>query len=391
MICILIIFLNKILFYYNQIFQIKLLTGFNMYKIKLAVFVLIFQLTLNAQIVLEANGPGNTYELINSVFAPNGGDVVETPDCAHPAFGRHISESWDETLKKYVFEFHIHVTPDNDRCINFDRQRLEIKTYDASPAHLKIVPGETAEYKWKFKLPVGFQVSSSFTHLHQIKPVGGDESTPTFALTARKGTPNKLELSYYPTTSIGLQKLASANLSLFEGQWVEATERFKAGITGGTYFIEIKNMATGNVILSYQNNNISTFRADNQFLRPKWGVYRSLNSPQDLRDEVVLFADFSVQEIINTAVENVDSKNEFLLLPNPAVHSTVIKLYAENEGYRNVLITGICGRTCFEKMIYMTPGLNRIALDLNDFDAGTYFVSVGYNNQQLTRKLTVGI
>ncbi len=55
-----------------------------------------------------------------------------------------------------VFRFFIHAAIDNDRCINFDRQRNEIKTYEPSPANLKRIIGETVEYKWKFKLPTGF-------------------------------------------------------------------------------------------------------------------------------------------------------------------------------------------------------------------------------------------
>ena len=114
--------------------------------------LIISAINTHAQTILEANGPGNTYELINSVFAPNGGDVVESAECAHPQFGRHIAEVWDDDLKKNVFEFYIHVTPDNDRCINFDRQRVEIKTYDASPDYLKGIIGETVVYKWRFKI-----------------------------------------------------------------------------------------------------------------------------------------------------------------------------------------------------------------------------------------------
>lgn len=64
--------------------------------------------------LLSANGPGNTYELIDSVL---GGSAEEVPDCSHPDFGRHISEIWDSTLHRYVFVFTIHVTPDNDRCV----------------------------------------------------------------------------------------------------------------------------------------------------------------------------------------------------------------------------------------------------------------------------------
>jgi hypothetical protein len=344
--------------------------------------MLLTPLLVFAQTLLEANGQGNTYELINSVLAPNRGDVVETPDCAHPEFGRHIRESWDDFLNKYVFEFHMHVTPDNDRCIVFDRQRLEIKTYSPSPDHMKVILGETVEYKWKFKLPTGFKVSSSFTHLHQIKPVGGDESTPTFALTARKGNPNKMELTYYPTTASGLQKLASVNLSLFEGQWVEVTERFRAAVTGGYYFIEITNMATGTVIMSYQNNNISTFRADNEFHRPKWGIYRSLNTPADLRDEVVLFADFSIQELNTTAVNQLTANNQvdFKLTPNPAESAVVLTYHAENDVNKNFVITGLCGRKKLSKPVFFSQGLNHITMDLTHFEAGTYMVSFDYAN-----------
>ncbi len=347
-------------------------------KVKIFWLVLVlFPVFLEAQTILTANGPGNTYELINSVFAPNGGDVVETPDCAHPAFGRHIRESWDATLSKYVFEFYMHVTPDNDRCEAFDRQRLEIKTFDQSPEHLKIVQGETVEYKWKFKLPVGFQVSNSFTHLHQIKPVGGDESTPIFALTARKGSPNKLELSYYPTTNIGLQKLASANLSLFEGQWVEVTERFRAAVTGGSYFLEIKNLLTGDVIMNYQNNDISTYRSDNIFTRPKWGIYRSLNTPADLRDEVVLFADFSIQELQNTITQAIyNEMQDFNLFPNPAKNSVTLQIFSEKVATENFIITGISGQKILSKQLMLEKGLNNVYLDLSHFQTGTYFVTI---------------
>jgi len=348
-------------------------------RIILGILALFAPMFIMAQTLLEANGTGNTYELINSVLTPNGGDVVETPDCAHPEFGRHIRESWDETLQKYVFEFHMHVTPDNDRCINFDRQRLEIKTYSRSPDNMKVVLGETVEYKWKFRLPIGFKVSSSFTHLHQIKPVGGDESTPTFALTARRGSPNKMELSYYRTTASGLQKLASVNLSLFEGQWVEVTERFRAALTGGFYFIEIRNIASGSVIMSYQNYNISTFRADNQFHRPKWGIYRSLNNSQDLRDEVVLFADFSIQELNVSSVHTTGLNNPiFDLIPNPAKSSVLLKLFADSERVKSIEISGLCGRNVYRSKVLFHQGLNLISLDLNHLSSGTYLVYIDH-------------
>ncbi|MEP7237026.1 MAG: T9SS type A sorting domain-containing protein [Ferruginibacter sp.] len=240
-------------------------------------------------VTLNANGPGNTYELINSVLAP-GYDVVENPECVHPAFGRHIAEVFDTDLNTYVFEFYSHVAEDNDRCINFDRERVEIKTYDQSPANLIGTLNETITYKWKFRLAAGFQPSSSFTHIHQIKPVGGDDGTPLFTLTPRKGSPNKLELIHDNTT-----KVAIVDLSLFSGVWVEATEIVKVG-AHGTYSITIKRVSDNATILSYSSSDIMTIRPDNDFIRPKWGIYRSLNNAADLRDESIRFNAFSIEE-----------------------------------------------------------------------------------------------
>ncbi len=246
--------------------------------------------TQSNALLLKADGPGNTYELINSKLAP-GFDAVENPECIHPSFGRHIAEVWDADLNTNVFEFYSHVAEDNDRCTAFDRQRIEIKTYDQSPANLIGTLGETITYKWKFRMAPGFKPSTSFTHIHQIKPVNGDDGTPLFTLTARKGTPNKLELIHDNIT-----KVATVDLSLFTGVWVEATETIKVG-ANGTYSMVIKKTADGSTILNYSNNNIMTIRPTNDFIRPKWGIYRSLNTPSDLRDDSIRFDSFSIEEI----------------------------------------------------------------------------------------------
>lgn len=249
-----------------------------------------------AQVVLEANGPGNTYELINSVLAPNA-TAVEAPDqCGnHASFGRHIAEVFDATLNQFVFEFYAHANEDNDRCMSFDRQRTEIKTYAPSPNNLKGTVGETVTYKWKFRLPQGFQASSSFTHIHQIKAVGGDEADPIFTLTPRAGSTNRMELIHVPATVNNNVYLATANLSLFLGVWVEVIEQIKYGVNG-TYSIVIKRVSDGITLLSYNNNNILTMRADNDFVRPKWGIYRSLNNVAQLRDDSLRLASISIFE-----------------------------------------------------------------------------------------------
>ena len=274
--------------------------------VRLAI-IIVAPLFCHAQALLSANGPGNTYEDITNVLAPGTGTgAVEAPDTYHPAFGRHISEVFDATLNKFVFEFKIHITPDLDISTSgTDRQRNEIKTYGSSPDTLKGTFGETVTYKWKFRLSSGFQPSTHFTHIHQLKPVDGPDETPIFTLSPRKGTPDKLQLLYadtIPGIPVNSVILTQADLSLFRGVWCEVIEVVTYGDTliipgnTGKYSITIQRVDDGTTLLSYYSSNITTIRQGNTFVRPKWGIYRSILAPADLRDDTVRFNDFSIKE-----------------------------------------------------------------------------------------------
>lgn len=342
-----------------------------------------------AQTLLETDGSGNTYELINSVFAPNGGDAVESAECAHPEFGRHIAEVWDDDLQKYVFEFYIHVAQDNDRCINFDRQRVEIKTYDASPDYLKGIPGETIVYKWRFKVPSGFKASSSFTHIHQIKAVGGDESNPLFTLTARKANPNKLELNYYKSSEGGSQKLTQANLSLFENTWVECTERIKLDNLDGTYSIVIKKVSDGTTVLSYNNNKMLTYRSDNTFIRPKWGIYRSLSTPSDLRDESLRFDSFSIYEEPLTNNKELSENKESFSFKFIGQNQGLLEFSlneSQNIKFELINLNGQLIHT-YQSAGLQSVGKHQINLNIDGLKKGIYFARFTASNKVFTQKI----
>lgn len=256
-----------------------------------------------AQVSLSADGPGDTYQLIASKLAP-GYNPIEAPgikkgDCNnHSSFNdTHISEVFSKELQKHVFKFVIHVEEDNDRCKKFDRQRNEIKSYKSSPDNLKGVQGETVEYKWKFKLDIGFQPSKRFTHLHQLKAVGGlDKDMPLITLTARKGSVDRLELRY--ASDLDQNTLTKVNLDELKGNWVDVIETVTYNEKGKAKFsIIIKNLKTGKIILEYKNNDLKMWKTEADFIRPKWGIYRSLKNSQDLRDEEILFADFVITEL----------------------------------------------------------------------------------------------
>ncbi len=315
---------------------------------------------LKAQIVLSADGTTDTYSLINSVLAP-GGTAVETPDCAHEDFGDHIDQVMDDELGAYVFRFHIHVDEDNDRCKNFDRQRNEIKTYDQSPDNLKATDGETVEYKWKFKLDEGFQTSSSFTHLHQVKAVGGsEEGMPLITLTAR--STNKLQIRYaeYSTQ----ETIHEVELFPLLGEWVEATERITFG-ENGSYQIEIERIKDSVSVLGYSNSNLRMWKTDAEFLRPKWGIYRSLNDWEDLRDEILLFNDFSIEELKYSSIDSGEQLlNELIFYPNPATSH----IYVSNQ-VSNVEILNLFG----EKVL---QSIGEYRIDISSLDCGISIVKM---------------
>lgn len=343
--------------------------------------ILAFQMVIYngvAQVTLSSNGPGNTYEEINAVLAP-GYNVIEVPDCEHTAFGRHIDEVFDTELNTNVYRFIAHKISDNDRCINFDRQRTEIKTYDQSPANLKAVQGETVVYKWKFKIELNFQPSPNFTHLHQIKSVGGSyASIPMITLTARKASPNRIELRHTATTNQTTKK--TANLDLFEGHWVEVNEVITYG-DNGSYFIEIKRISDNTILLSYSNNTIDMWQDGAEFARPKWGIYRSLLSIDDLRDENVYFNDFSIEEIDPLSISDLETQaTEISLFPNPSKESIIIK-NIELLDYDNVMLYNNLG-----EIIPIENRFKENKIDVSDFNTGLYYI-VFTKNRSLVKAL----
>jgi hypothetical protein len=342
----------------------------NSRKLILTSLLLITNKFSYSQVILNANGPGNTYERITSVFAPgNGVSAVEAPDLFHPwALGRHIAEVFDPELNKYVFEFYSHALLDNEPVdpTLTDRQRVEIKTYAASPDNLKGTLGENIIYKWKFKIPIGFQPSANFTHLHQIKAVDGDDSSPLFTLTPRLGTPNKLELIYVANASSGTDKVSIVDLLPFEGIWVDAEEMIHVG-SSGTYSITLKKHSDGSVLLSYSNSDIATIRPDNTFIRPKWGIYRSLLDIGNLRDEAVRFSDFSIQEVADLSVNSTIIEETTISITNPIIDKIEVSEVLLKK-YNTIILFDISGKKLFEINNLTTK------IDVSNLKSGMYII-----------------
>jgi hypothetical protein len=230
--------------------------------------------TASAKVFTAADGPAGTptYEILGRAH------TIETPDCGHMV--PHITEAFDDELNKNVFVFHAHVAQDDDRCGATDRQRTEIragKLPDEVASN-----GQTVYYRWKFKLPTGFQTSGSFTHIFQIK---SDAAAPVMTLTPR-GTNLSID------GVVGVR--GTQPLSKFVGNWVVVDLKLVFG-SGGSIDMKIRKAAGGEMLFDY-TGGADTWQGDNSGHDAKWGIYRSLNQRGSLRDEQVRFADFCVSK-----------------------------------------------------------------------------------------------
>lgn len=242
---------------------------------------------LFSQVFMEADNTGDAYSLIDSK-----GYGYEVPDCKHAV--RHITEEWNTVLRKNVFVFTLHRDLDDDRCINEDRQRTEIKTYGSSPDSMIGFYGETFSHRWKFLLDSGFQSSLNFCHIHQIKAGDGtDADNPLITLTTRNGngTNDKFQIIFIAPVTGTNTTIYQTDLAPFKGNWVEAYERITYKDTG-SYTLVIKRLTDDKTLVSYSNDTLALWRTGSTFMRPKYGIYRSLVSSSYLRDESVRFADF---------------------------------------------------------------------------------------------------
>jgi MYXO-CTERM domain-containing protein len=225
---------------------------------------------------MVADGPGNTYPLLERSYG------IEVPDCKHMV--PHWTEEMDAELGKFVFVAHAHVNQDDDRCINTDRQRTELRgrgTGVQGPLN------STRYYRWKFKLPNGFQPSGSFTHIFQIKAYGNGHGSgaPIMTLTPRNST-------FAIDGRIGVR--GQTNLSKFLGVWV-VVDLMIVHADAGRLSMTIKNLRTGEML--FQHTGTADMYDDGAgYSAPKHGIYRSLNQAGSLRDEQVRFADFCVSD-----------------------------------------------------------------------------------------------
>jgi hypothetical protein len=251
---------------------------------------------------LDSDGPNQGLSAYELIKAFGGKKPIESPDLYpenHPSTPHIFEATDDEVGNHFVFVIHRDHDIDRDKLNIKDRQRNEIKAYGGSEKALKAYRGETFEYRWKFKLDDEISVSKNFTHIFQLKSVDDGVGTPILAITPRKRRGNDvLELGHAAIKKSAV--IASHPLADVRGEWVNVICRVTYA-DSGSLFLSAKRLRDGKPIFQLDVNDIDMWRGtkSEHFVRPKWGLYRSLKDFDNLRaeEDSARFANFVVREL----------------------------------------------------------------------------------------------
>ncbi len=188
---------------------------------------------------------------------------------------------------------------DRDPTGGGDRQRTEVRGMVSGGRPVKMLDGETWRLAYDMFIPATLHGTSHFTHIFQTKtPKTNAGPWVTISLT-RSG---KTEMVRFQADSTnGNPSIAAHELAPLHETWttVEMTLRIGASGSAGVVLKAASNGKPGisSVICSGTRNNIK-IPDQNDYVRPKWGIYRSLRSaPADILDTYLLLRNFSATKL----------------------------------------------------------------------------------------------
>jgi hypothetical protein len=183
--------------------------------------------------------------------------------------------------RKYIyvegdhFRFDIY-SDDRDSTGGGDRQRTESKGMVANGTALKMHNGETWRITYEMFMPATLHGTSKFTHIFQLKtPATNGGPWVTLSL-HRSGSKETFQLQADSTS--GAPAIGTTDLSPLRDKWITVELTFKIGSSGTARFL-VRN-GTGSSASVVVDSSKSGLNIPDQgdYVRPKWGIYRSVES-----------------------------------------------------------------------------------------------------------------
>ncbi len=237
--------------------------------------------------VFDAGNPSsgnNAYQIIHNAL---GSTSIESPDLGPQICHSgtpHIVEVADTTMT-WAFRFTLHEGDcDPTGTTTNTRERVEIKAYDGSNNNLKGFQNQRMKYVWNFRIDRFHNIGPHFTHIFQLKSVGGNDSShPLLTLTGANGD---FEIRHSNNDNI----LARTAWSGMQGKWMRATVDATFS-NSGSVTITIYDIAAARNVINI-TRSLDMFK-DGSYIRPKWGLYRD-NPEQNLGDASIRMANFAI-------------------------------------------------------------------------------------------------
>lgn len=172
-----------------------------------------------------------------------------------------------------------------------DRQRNEVKGMVTNGNILTINLGETWLFSYSMFIPTSLKGTTSFTHIMQMKRPG-QGTAPLMTMDLRRsGSKELIALKAW----VSNVDVATTDLAPLRGHWIdtEVTVTAGAGTAGKLHWKLVNN---GKVVVDAEKDGVNLWLGDR--LRPKWGIYRSVQDTADILDTYLLLKNMKAYQIV---------------------------------------------------------------------------------------------
>ena len=90
-----------------------------------------------------------------------------------------------------------------------------------------------------------------------------------------------------------------------------------------------------------------------------------------------------------TSINEIKDNFSLNLYPNPAINSTTLEVYSDNNSDIEINIIDVLGKNVFSEKTKVYFGKNIKTLDVSNLQQGVYFINTSINNNIISKKLTV--
>jgi hypothetical protein len=174
-----------------------------------------------------------------------------------------------------------------------DRMRNEVRgmrAHDGSPLEMR--EGETWRLSYRMFIPDTLDATTSFTHIWQLKNSDVSDPIAQVSLPVVGGVP-KIAARYWTVTDHKSHDFVTADLAPLQNKWVTVTIELKSADDGYMRFA----LQDGNrTVVDQRVDDIDLWATQEQYNRPKWGIYRSIASA-GLQETYLLIKDLKGRQL----------------------------------------------------------------------------------------------